>query len=719
MADFNVLSDADKKILQDLIARSRQLAAARLPPQPDDPTDLAPDVYIALTPPEGIPALSGTSPGAAECDVYQLVGDDLVLSVPNVTVYNLSASDCAADAWVVTVKDKFGAWWVLASGTTDPDGTGTSTPFCLALVHQCSGHVYYLYVTNGVATLSTTPCDDCVDGSKGDPVDHGTVDCSGCTSPSPATLCVTLGPVDNFAFQNFGNRKIIAYPMYNPPGTLVGWSGSATFHGPYLGDFPDTKISVQVSCGSSSVAIAGIHYVGVNEQESWDWIRLSSDDPQVVSCDPFSISASGHVYFTSNPAEVVTQLATATPGPCTPCASNPTVTHTTTTVAGTAATLTITGTGFSTTPSENVVYLSTGTNIGLLFGTCTAATTTSLTVVLNWSLLTITLSDTILAAVSVNGCDSGSAVQVATIGNPLTGGIHIYGVWHGGTGSKPNDHLSAPINPALTIKPGMVAVNVAVLGGGNTAPVVKVNSVALTLAASAYDVGAGAGVAIFQFYASCPGDINYSGAIDCNVYPASFCLFAVQIFNVTGLANNAPDKSSTANGGGGGSTKTIDFINSPHEVTTTTNHGFSTGDVVTISGCTASPGANGTWTITVTGSTKFKLDGATFTEGGSEPSATVAGPSTSTPDTGTTAATTVAAEAVLAAFALGATALGTWTWGGPFVAGGQDEFASSNAFAYALTEGRRILSSTGTVDASLTVTGFTGLAWAGLVVTYK
>lgn len=55
-------------------------------------------------------------------------------------------------------------------------------------------------------------------------------------------------------------------------------------------------------------------------------------------------------------------------------------------------------------------------------------------------------------------------------------------------------------------------------------------------------------------------------------------------------------------------------------VTTTANHGYGTGDVVTISGVAGLVGANGTWTITRTGATTFTLDGAvgsgTYTSGG-------------------------------------------------------------------------------------------------------
>lgn len=49
----------------------------------------------------------------------------------------------------------------------------------------------------------------------------------------------------------------------------------------------------------------------------------------------------------------------------------------------------------------------------------------------------------------------------------------------------------------------------------------------------------------------------------------------------------------------------------PIAVTTSSAHGYSTGDTVVITGHTTNTNANGTWTITSTGSTTFTLDGST------------------------------------------------------------------------------------------------------------
>lgn len=102
-----------------------------------------PEVYIAFTPSDGIPALdphtTGTAnddePGSAACDVYRIIqqsggldatGTDagtgtgtgakipILHPVPNLSklVYNLSGSDVPGDSWVVIIRDKFGSWLV-------------------------------------------------------------------------------------------------------------------------------------------------------------------------------------------------------------------------------------------------------------------------------------------------------------------------------------------------------------------------------------------------------------------------------------------------------------------------------------------------------------------------------------------------------------------------------------------------------------------------------
>lgn len=48
----------------------------------------------------------------------------------------------------------------------------------------------------------------------------------------------------------------------------------------------------------------------------------------------------------------------------------------------------------------------------------------------------------------------------------------------------------------------------------------------------------------------------------------------------------------------------------PIVITTSAAHGFSTGDLIKITGGTGSTNLNGTWVVTVTSTTAFQLDGS-------------------------------------------------------------------------------------------------------------
>lgn len=93
----------------------------------------------------------------------------------------------------------------------------------------------------------------------------------------------------------------------------------------------------------------------------------------------------------------------------------------------------------------------------------------------------------------------------------------------------------------------------------------------------------------------------------------------------------------------------------------------------------------------------------------------------SAPDTGATAATTAADEGAIGAFATINEGSNNFTaWLNNFVSGGGDIHSTPLEFEFVLVEGRRILSSTGTVQAAVTPSnGGICYSWAGVVVTYK
>lgn len=250
MAGFNVLSDADVQVLQQLVEehRSRQMRPINRP-APIVPLPTTPDVYVALTPVNGIPALvadknvgtstgSGTglrtgvknTPGYADCQIYMVVfskdkdvnGNPVpdLFPVGTITqrVFNLG-EEVAGDVWKLIKKDRFGVWWTE--------------------VKECE---------DGIVTLVTNVCDDVVEF---------TVFRTPCLDPI-ATYCITsptnccpegtpcvLPPCDVpcLTIYNVGNCPCInSYKiplrLISNPGDTQRYRGVVSFESPFDGD-PD------------------------------------------------------------------------------------------------------------------------------------------------------------------------------------------------------------------------------------------------------------------------------------------------------------------------------------------------------------------------------------------------------------------------------------------------------------------------------------------------
>lgn len=120
------LSGDDVKFLRGIIGQFKKLRINpdQLPFVPN-PTLTAPNVYIALTPSSGIPAMRsgngvGTGsfsvdvPGNALCKIYRLQFIDgvqgLYLVNTSVTVYNITFTAVPANTYIIIKRDKFGVW---------------------------------------------------------------------------------------------------------------------------------------------------------------------------------------------------------------------------------------------------------------------------------------------------------------------------------------------------------------------------------------------------------------------------------------------------------------------------------------------------------------------------------------------------------------------------------------------------------------------------------
>jgi hypothetical protein len=102
-------------------------------PAVDEPDPIAPEVYVALTPSGGIPALGGSGTDvdavATNCEIYRLLpsngtdpGSGLQDAGFTKPIYNLYGA-WGGNSWVVVKRDKWGTWWTDPKSST---GTGFS-----------------------------------------------------------------------------------------------------------------------------------------------------------------------------------------------------------------------------------------------------------------------------------------------------------------------------------------------------------------------------------------------------------------------------------------------------------------------------------------------------------------------------------------------------------------------------------------------------------------
>jgi uncharacterized protein YkvS len=165
-----------------------------------------------------------------------------------------------------------------------------------------------------------------------------------------------------------------------------------------------------LAANSATVVIGGY---GFNPSASGNTVAFSGSAAGTVTS---ATATSLTVTFTEAPtAGSLTAVVTtggATSGAAVQVASVvPAVTSSLASLAASASTLTINGSGFDTTPSNNTVVFSSGA-----VGTVTASTATSLTV----TFTTKPTAGNLMAVVTSDNVSSGSALQVATVGPVVT-----------------------------------------------------------------------------------------------------------------------------------------------------------------------------------------------------------------------------------------------------------------------------------------------------------
>ena len=123
-------------------------------PQPDPASAFqSPDVYIAKVPDTGIDALSGTTPGNEECDLYRIQDGELSSIGITRKIYNLSTDRIEA-SYAPVMRTKSGAWianvsssGLLVGGCLAEDHPGQGEPFNIHLGTWSSSSNGYGYDT--------------------------------------------------------------------------------------------------------------------------------------------------------------------------------------------------------------------------------------------------------------------------------------------------------------------------------------------------------------------------------------------------------------------------------------------------------------------------------------------------------------------------------------------------------------------------------------------
>ncbi|MEQ1748326.1 MAG: cadherin domain-containing protein, partial [Prosthecobacter sp.] len=381
--------------------------------------------------------ISQAAPGISQFTSYRMYAMSGVLVVPPAPSVTLSTADLPMNVSTLAIN-----------GTGFDTIPGNNT---VIFNNGAVGTVTASSATSLTVTFSTQPISfgsltavvTNGNGSSGAPVQVAAV-----YSPTEALVVVNPGTIlQNSAGQLSGDYTLLS--GVNQAGLLTGYTSGVTSFNPYIAGNPlHDNIGVAshwlVYVGSGTIDFDLGSVQPLKKVVVWNWnashggvgmtnmqVFASSDAAftSPVLLDSFPVAIPGN-----NQAQVKTLSATTTTryvrlvvtsganrigfgelafG----AVATPTVTSSTTAITSAATTLTITGSGFDTTPGNNTVVFSNGA-----VGTVTAATDTSLTV-------TFTTAPTSLgnltAIITTSNGSSGAAVQVATVSNiiaTLSGG---------------------------------------------------------------------------------------------------------------------------------------------------------------------------------------------------------------------------------------------------------------------------------------------------------
>lgn len=740
-----LISEDDAKALHDL---RRQSTDRRLSTQgrPEVPRALgyAPEVYVARTPSGGIPGLtpagSGTapspnppydSPGHADCYVSRTVfqnGVPYLYPVEGLfrTVCNLSTNAVAGNIWVLAQRDKYGTWWAESqSEILETEffkacpiyGTGALAGIVVGIKNEFRVKKFPSGETVG------TPW--CIDNPVCCPVETGTGSpcCPGVNIP--LKLCFRWG---GFTVQNI--YGLDCGPGYGPSGSalltydppnLVWRSGPLVAMGDGTSCFSD-QMEVSIGCFSLDGGLTSNWYLGGG---FWG-IGFNGNGglhQVAVTCDPFYTTypamsllggsephTSGGTFVGITISSDITSCNTGTGINCRCHITNAAnqssgegqVISLFFTATGCTAPVTWTATGL---PPGLVMNPVTGEVTGTVNSGDSASSPYDVTVHVSDSQ---GCSDMATFFWAVHGCTctiTNPGTQTNAIGDVVnlvlatTGSCASPEVW--GTGGLPD---------GLTINMATGAIT---------------GTISLTATVETYAIN----VLVIDAN-GCESTVNFLWVV--NNPPCSLTPTALGTTNNTSTATTTLTLTTASVTAGDLVVATITLdgaIGTP--VTTVTYNGstmsldlaelVSAGAVTSefrIVSFKALSTAAGSIVVTITGGSAAITIQAVQVHGllsGVKDRTAGSVGASSSPDSGTTSATTYFCEFCYTAFVL-VVPSGIRTWAGGFSAI-QSQSPIVGVSTVEVIEGYKLLSSTGTVDAS--ITGETALHWAGGVVTYK
>lgn len=499
-----ILTDADHKLIQEFLNKARQRVVNTQNREGVNIEDdiQTPDVYVALTPLNGIPAMSGGYPGYETCEVFQLLPTQFAPTPGSGTgsespaadrpyqlndagfqileVFNLSDVDIAGESYIVVEKDKWGRW--LAR-----DVNPASPPSLSLTVSGAALLTPYSVTTNTPANLSFDP---------------------------NVFAMIVSGGIDSITSRYAGDGPAGIGILSATTQTIQGlkiFANGITVYEPYIGLLETSGL--YAGRGAVIAQVAPDFYIGVGGSNP----LLSPQFSLTLAANGISFLAGGETYF----------AAITAPGP-----------------NQTAIQLdSFLGINGSFTSLEGLTIKHYG---GIIYfnGTTTTTTTSTTTSTTTTTTTTTTSTTTTTTTTTTSTTTTTTSTTTTTTTTSPPGPMHTsIGEWDSG-GSLVSSLQSSPTGIAPN---AMMVVKVTVVGNSGT-PTVTWNSTTFSLAGSWASLAGGApvigGCGVFYSYFA---GLTAAQKITITL-PSGTGYVTIQAEYITNLASGSLDSQNQTNG---------------------------------------------------------------------------------------------------------------------------------------------------------------------------